>query len=241
MTTVSLTTLYLSRLILNSRSRQVRIDLADPYEMHRTLCFAFPGKDEGGCGRILWRVDHDRQQDVYVVYVQSDLKPDWTKLVHRFGDYLDDVDRENQAWREITPETFTFDAGRRLAFRLRANPSKKVGTSTKADRLAGHKSNGKRVALCKSEDQIAWLQTKAEANGFKVRHVNLTQAMTVREMGASGGRRSDNRRGISVFVVQFDGILEVIRPEAFREALFSGIGPAKGLGMGLLSIANSSI
>ena len=241
MNTVSLTTLYLSRLILNTRTRQVRTDLADPYEMHRTLCFAFPGKDEGGCGRILWRVDHDRQQDVQVVYVQSDLRPDWTKLISRFGDYLDDADKENPACREITPEMFTFEAGRRLAFRLRANPSKKVGTSTKTDRLAGHKSNGKRVALYKPEDQMAWLQAKAEAGGFKVQHVNLTQTTTVREMGASGGRRGDNQKGISIFVVQFDGVLEVVSPEAFRKALFSGIGPAKGLGMGLLSIASSSI
>ena len=34
--------MYLSRLILNPRSRQVRNELADPYEMHRTVCKAFP-------------------------------------------------------------------------------------------------------------------------------------------------------------------------------------------------------
>ncbi|HKV39599.1 MAG TPA: type I-E CRISPR-associated protein Cas6/Cse3/CasE, partial [Blastocatellia bacterium] len=34
--------LYFSRLLLNPRSRQVRSELANPYEMHRTLMRAFP-------------------------------------------------------------------------------------------------------------------------------------------------------------------------------------------------------
>ena len=42
MTTVPIAPLYLSRLILNPRSRQVMSEMAHPYEMHRTLMRAFP-------------------------------------------------------------------------------------------------------------------------------------------------------------------------------------------------------
>ena len=34
--------MYLSRLILNPRSRRVQRELAEPYEMHRSLMKAFP-------------------------------------------------------------------------------------------------------------------------------------------------------------------------------------------------------
>ena len=48
--------MYLSRLILNPRSRQVQKELADPYQLHRTIMAAFPDvlpPDE----RVLFRVD----------------------------------------------------------------------------------------------------------------------------------------------------------------------------------------
>ena len=38
--------MYLSRLILNPRSRQVRSELADLYEMHRTVMQSFAGRLE---------------------------------------------------------------------------------------------------------------------------------------------------------------------------------------------------
>jgi CRISPR system Cascade subunit CasE len=40
--------------------------------------------------------------------------------------------------------------------------------------------------------------------------------------------------------VEFDGVLKVTDSEAFGRALSSGIGPAKGFGFGLLSVAHLS-
>lgn len=39
--------------------------------------------------------------------------------------------------------------------------------------------------------------------------------------------------------VQYEGILEVTDTQKFFQTLCSGMGPAKGLGMGLLSIARA--
>jgi CRISPR system Cascade subunit CasE len=42
---------------------------------------------------------------------------------------------------------------------------------------------------------------------------------------------------IAVHAVQFDGVLEATDKEAFRKTLVTGIGHAKALGLGMLSIA----
>ena len=93
------------------------------------------------------------------------------------------------------------------------------------------------MPLTKPEDQIAWLQRKAGAGGFRLLQIGLTQvkspAWNADRHKASG--RSTHR--ITLFSVQYEGILEVTDTQTFFQTLCSGIGPAKGLGMGLLSIA----
>ncbi|HOS94023.1 MAG TPA: type I-E CRISPR-associated protein Cas6/Cse3/CasE, partial [Armatimonadota bacterium] len=62
--------MYLSRLILDPRSRQVASELERPYEMHRTLTRAF---DDGGQGdRVLFRADVHPRTGVPTVLVQSE-------------------------------------------------------------------------------------------------------------------------------------------------------------------------
>src|SRR5262249_44669039 len=121
--------MFLSRLCLNGRSRQVRRDLAQPYEMHRTLWRGFPAHDPG---RILFRVDSDRTGMRPAVLVQSDNRPEWEALEELGSDYL------------LAPPDFkafepSFAAGQRLRFRLRANPTKKVGSLSKSARLTGER------------------------------------------------------------------------------------------------------
>ena len=40
--------MFLSRLLLNSRSTQAWKDLSSPYETHRTILRAYPGSEAGG-------------------------------------------------------------------------------------------------------------------------------------------------------------------------------------------------
>ena len=51
--------MYLSRLMLNPRSRDARRDAGDPYEMHSTLMRVFAHATEGA-ERMLFRVEWDR-------------------------------------------------------------------------------------------------------------------------------------------------------------------------------------
>jgi CRISPR system Cascade subunit CasE len=74
----------------------------------------------------------------------------------------------------------------------------------------------------------AWLEKKAEKNGFKLLSVT-----------AEGYQQHHfKKRGIKISTLDFNGVLEVTDPGIFiQEALYKGIGPAKAFGCGLLSLA----
>jgi len=213
--------MYLSKLTLNPRSRQVRRELSNPYEMHRTVMSVFPGKDNGGPGRVLFRLDtagrHAKQN--LLILVQSEKEPNWNNL--NSDSYLLPTFDPNPAYKEFTP---TFARRQQLYFRLRANPTIKR-------KFEGEK-NSKRVGLYKEHEQLNWLHRKAEHGGFTVFGVNLTSE------GKIIGRTKE-RHKLNMLAVLFEGMLQVTDPDRFFEILRSGIGSGKGLGFGLLSLARA--
>jgi CRISPR system Cascade subunit CasE len=202
--------MYLSRLILNPRSRQVRRELAEPYEMHRTLSRAFPSAADGGPGRILFRADVSRATGVPVLLVQSRQVPDWS-AVTALHDYL----AAPVQWRAISPQ---FARGQQLRFRLRANPTVK--------------RDGKRLGLLREEDQLAWLRKKGKDGGFAV-----SGALAAPE-GFAQGRKIDAHgpHNLCHLAVRFDGVLTVLDVDCFAKTLDAGIGAGKAFGFGLLSV-----
>jgi CRISPR system Cascade subunit CasE len=229
--------MHLSRLVLNNRDRQARRDLLMPYELHRTLWRAFPDHDPG---RILFRVDSDPRGARPTVLVQSEFAPDWRSLRDGKPGYL----LEPPESKQFNP---VFAPGQRLCFRLRANPTKKVGTSSKEDRLAGKKANGQRIALLREEEQVAWLLGKGEQGGFRIpgewladgneRQVPNFRMDIIPEDWVRCGKEghSDGR----FYAVRFEGLMEVTDPDALARTLADGIGSAKGFGFGLLSLARA--
>jgi CRISPR system Cascade subunit CasE len=218
--------MYLSRLILNPRSRQVRSELADVYEMHRTVMKAFAGRLETD-ERALFRVDIHPRTGIPTLLVQSVHQPDWGFLTVLGKDYLlsaDDLplDVENPA---VKPVEVVLNPGQTLAFRLRANPT------VKKDR-EGQKQ-GRRVGLVREDDQLKWLQRKIEAAGANLISANIANDAHV------GGKlfREKEKHTLSFIAVQFDGILQVNDPDLLVKTIGAGIGSGKGLGFGLLSLA----
>lgn len=208
--------MYLSRLILNPRSRRAQSESADPYQLHRTVMRAFPETlppDE----RVLFRLDTDRQSGVFTLLVQSLYEPQWDWLANGYGaGYLLDLpDQSNPGVKEFDP---LFSIEQQLIFRLRANPTVK--------------RDGKRIAVIHEEDQIAWLQRKAQQGGF------IVQSVRVQSQGyARGHTRQGN--ALTLNAVQYEGILQVTEPDAFWYSVANGIGSAKGMGFGLLSLARA--
>ncbi len=206
--------MYLTRLVLNPRSRRAQSESANLYELHRTIMNAFPAtlpSDE----RVLFRLDIERQGGAFIVLVQSQYEPDWGWLATSPPDYLLPISEPNPWVKPFDP---IFSAGQQLVFRLRANPTLK--------------REGKRLGLLREEDQVAWLQRKAQTGGFEVLSVRTQKLGFVQ-----GWTRQ--RQPLSLFAVQYDGVLQVTDPHLFAQSLRKGIGSAKGLGFGLLSVARA--
>lgn len=211
--------LYLSRLLLNPRTRQVQAELARPYQMHRTLLQAFPDPLPAE-ERILFRVDWLKNQSLPVLLVQSRTPPQWEQLPNpRYLLAQNDLPWGFEAPWQVKTWQPEFASGQQLRFRLKANPTVKRA--------------GKRHPITRQSDQVAWLQRKLHAGGARLLHAER------RELGRNVDfkHQADFSHRITLYGVLFDGLLQVEQPSLLAQAVINGIGSAKGLGFGLLSLA----
>lgn len=224
--------LYLSRLRLTIRNRDVQRDLSDCHSMHRRLLLAFPNlggvidaRDRFG---VLYRLEpgaHDID-----ILLQSTEQPDWSRLP---DGYL----RESATpAKRVDPLYAAITAGQHLLFRLRANPTRRISDRNTTQ---GERWRGKRVELRREEDQYAWLRRKGEQSGFIPLALRAHPALPDVRATAIGahviGRHPAGR--LTLASVTFEGRLRVTDPDAFRQALWQGVGSGKAFGFGLLSIA----
>ena len=226
---------YLSRLLLNPRSRRVQRELADPYEMHRTVMKAFATELQND-ERILFRVDLPRAGAPSLL-VQSQYEPDWNDLLDPQKKYLADAaylpfGNNPVAVKEIDFEQ-KLQIGQQLAFRLRANPTVKKARFDQD----GKPLNGNRVPLVREEKQLEWLKRKiTDKNTARLLAATIT---TENDLRGKLFTEKDNQKRMKFHAVQFEGILQIENKDEFLNVLENGIGPGKGLGFGLLSLAPS--
>lgn len=203
--------MYLTRLRLDPRSALARRDLADPYDMHRTLVRAFVQDSEQTPPRFLWRGEPTSAWGEPVVLVQSEEAGQWSTL-EALPNYLKEA-AETLEWQ---PEA-RLRVGERYRFRLFANP-----TVTR---------NGKRLGLMAEEAQLAWLARQGVRLGFSVDAALVTGSELLRS------RKGDSR--ISLLRASFEGRLIVDDADVLARAVRTGIGPGKAFGCGLLSLGRS--
>ncbi len=215
--------MHLSRLRLNPGHRQVRRELADAYERHRTIMSGFPAELPGD-ERVLHRLEVHPRTGAVTLLVQSIHPPDWSPLEIK--------PRYLIAAPEIKAFEPRFLPGQLLRFRLQANPTIKL-------KREGRK-NSHRVPLKREEEQLAWLMRKSEQHGFQIpTSPEGVPLVRVARIGEQRGRihRANQRHHLTLYVVQFDGILQVTDPDLLVRSMIQGIGPAKSFGCGLLSLA----
>ena len=226
--------MYLSKLTLDPHNRRVQRELANLYELHRTLMSSFPEKLPPG-ERVLFRVDVDDRSGVPTVLLQSHTAPDWA--------WLGDPRANGYLLRAPESKLFelTFITGQMLTFLLRANPT--VKHSAPGER------QGRRDPLYREEDQRKWLEHKATDGGFRLLRVAVRKegntygrqpvkkaAEDVTETGQNVEKGPRAHR-LTLYAVRFEGVLQVTDPDKLWETVQQGIGPGKGLGFGLLSLA----
>jgi CRISPR system Cascade subunit CasE len=207
--------MYLSRLKLNPfkwQTRQLRIN---PYLLHQAIYMAFPDDEEGGPGRILYRTDTNKSGTIILI-VQSEKAPDWDK-----ANMISTCLYKPAEFKTFSPKV---KLGQKLYFRLRTNPTKRLGKSADED-------HGKRVGIYKEEEQIKWLERKAKTSGFNILSYSIVPE------GKLEFKKNDAEENIKHNAVRFEGLLEVNNPDIFLKSVENGIGTAKGFGFGLLSIA----
>jgi CRISPR system Cascade subunit CasE len=225
--------MHLHRIHLNPRCKEARRDLADPYQMHSTLCRAFfPADTPCPAGAILWRQEPETDREGRArVLIQSRVAPDWSRLPVQ--DWLAHTEPGIDLVQKLALNTLK--TGQSFRFRLRANPCKTV--------------EGKRQGLVHPDAQQAWLARKGEQHGFALLesttpdYFDFMQSSEARayhdvriahEQLLKGTQHSGN--AIRVYSALFEGRLTVTDPERFRAALETGIGHGKVMGLGLLSV-----
>lgn len=233
--------MYLSRLVLNPRSRAVRNDLSDCRGLHRTILSAFPQaqKEQGGARAefgLLYRADAEPRSGRITLLVQSSAEPDWSRLPKDY--LLDDFDElDNPAVKRIDGVYDALGEGARLRFRLRANPTRRLPLLIE-DRVG--KERGKRIELQREEDQLAWLARKASEHGFRLLAASVNPNVVNARANPEGkvtGWRGRSEAPMKFGSALFEGELEITDAEAFKRTLAEGIGSGKAYGFGLLSVA----
>lgn len=217
--------MHLTRFEINPQRRAARALLASPQRIHAAVLAGFPesvGKQPSG--RVLWRLDEGRHDAL--LYVVSPEKPDLTHLVETIG-------RPAYGWqtRPYGPFLERLEVGERWAFRLCANPVHNARPTDGTGR-------GKRYGHVTVDQQAAWLLRTTERSGFRVPEGAAGEPdLVVRSRRTVRFTRQE--RTVTLATAVFEGHLRVEDPIALRAALIGGIGPAKGYGCGLLTLASA--
>ena len=222
--------LHLSRIEIDYETAW-KIGLRDAYKWHQWAWTVFPGRPEADRD-FLTRLDDTG--DGFRFLIQSQSSPSKPSNC------------PDPAWatKEI-PESF-FDR-EQFRFSLLANPTKKVRSNSKGERLR----NSRRVPIYydleakKNPDTqidvrvalIGWMERQAGQHGFRVELESLKTVSRPRQIFTKKSGRDEHRHGGLHAATEFIGQLVVQDRPAFFEAVRNGIGPARAFGFGLLCLS----
>ncbi|WP_190093582.1 type I-E CRISPR-associated protein Cas6/Cse3/CasE [Streptomyces melanogenes] len=251
---------YLSKIALNPRRRQALSLLSSPHRLHAAILAGLAVQPV--TERILWRMENSTPHRAEIL-VLTESRPSWQHLVDEAG--WPGADGGEPRIADYTPLLERIALGKEFGFRLTANPVQSVPHPTKPSerqnaRLKEHteqpdsarRPRGFRVAHRTASQQLNWILTRAERHGFAIpqAHVHTpAPGLTTGPTPTSGPAVSITSRDILRFhkhhngpqvtlsTVTFEGRLQVTNTSALRTALLQGIGPAKGYGQGLLTLA----
>ena len=224
---------YLSRIWLNPLRARAQLFLRNPHALHAAVL--------GGIARqpveerVLWRLDpvHPRKPELLVL---TDSRPSWEHLVEQAGwPQAADARPETRDYRPLLDKV---QRGREFRLRLRANPVSATRSPTKPSvaqekRLAESRPRGVRVAHRTAAHQLGWFHDRLPRSGFEP----LTTALIARDRLVFTKSDGAAHNRVVLATATCDATVRVTDPELARHHLLAGLGPAKGYGCGLITLA----
>ncbi len=207
--------LWITQLNLDLRSRDAAHDLRDAVRLHRRIMTLFPsglGAQARHDVGVLFRIEETRAG--VSVLVQSSLEPSHAALPDSYGTIRS---------KTLTPLLDALAPGRRVRYRIIANATRKLGLNTTAGRP-------KEVVPLHGPEADAWWQRQAEACGLNLHTLESTP------LDQAAGTRRDTNRVVHART-RFDGLATITDPAALSSRLRTGIGRGKAYGCGLLTLA----
>ena len=223
--------MYMSRIRLQpnaSENKDFWRSLGNTYQVHRLLWSLFA--DDPQINRdFLYR--YENMKGLPTIYSVSKRIPE----------------DEGEVW-QIESKLYEpiLYVDQRLSFSLCANPIRTKrddsGKQHRHDVVMNAKNQLKQEGVPRvewpSEAEIVqeqgfeWLVRKGEQYGFSVEE---------NEVRADGYRqerfyKAKGKHSVNISTIDFTGLLTVTDPEQFQNALYHGIGPAKGFGCGLMTV-----
>lgn len=159
---------------------------------------------------------------------------------------------EKGLWNiQVKPYNPQMSNRQRLQFLLTANPvitkQGNEGGHARHDIIMNAKTLLKERGIPKNEwppltefihrEGFSWLSKRSEKHGFSVNDKEVTVDSYEKHRFYKNGLK----KPISLSSLTFSGILTVTDPQAFLNALFYGIGPAKGFGFGMLMVKRAYV
>ena len=204
--------LYLSKVLIE-RARPLQ-----PYEWHQLLWTLFPAP-AGTPRPYLFRVEA-QEEDATQILLQSNREP-------QAGAAVDRAQVRVLATRPLQPPQ---EPGQRMQFSVTVNPSLQRRVHKAEPPGAGPtRRHLVRIAHYQEEAQHAWLESRL-AGAAQLEDVLIHDQRTLRF-------RTAKQQVGTVHTVRFTGALTVRDPEQLTRLLAKGVGPAKMLGCGMLSLA----
>ncbi|MER5887540.1 type I-E CRISPR-associated protein Cas6/Cse3/CasE [Streptomyces sp. NPDC001941] len=255
---------YLSKIPLNPRRRAAVNLLANPHRLHAAILSALAIQPV--TERVLWRQENHTRHRAELL-VLTDSRPSWAHLVDDAGwpgadggepliaDYTPLLERIARG-REFG---FRLTANPVQSVSRPAQPSEQQTARLKENTDSATRQRGFRVAHRTAAQQLEWFLKRGERHGFTIPDASVAPGApglepssndNSEQRGPTPGpaaavvsrdilrftKRKDGPR-VTLSTATFEGCLRVTDPDALRSALLNGIGPAKGYGQGLLTLA----
>lgn len=247
---------YLSKIAINPRRRAGHALLSNPHQLHAAVLTGLANQPVRE--RVLWRVESNTAHRTDLL-VLTENRPSWQGLVEKAG--WPGADGGEPLIADYTPLLERLAVGREFAFRLTANPVQSVqrpdrpsteqNTRMEPSEGAPARHRGFRVAHRTAAQQLDWLLGRSQRHGFTIPATETATgidiatdipvipapavALTARDVLRF--RKRHDGPHVTISTATFQGRLRVTDTDALRTALLGGIGPAKGYGQGLLTLA----